>query len=190
MPVTVIASPIEALPAAEPFDAVVCALVLCSVGDLDGVLRQIRSVLKQGHTALLRTHREFRVGADGCSNWPMPRFGRGCRAIVTLIATPTRDRPGRFHRRLGTTRDGPDTDAAAGMGARTVVRVRPSAEPREPVSHSTRNRAALGWWARLRRTAIRLDANVRPCPIRRPVWARPLSAAVVLARHRTSSGRR
>lgn len=50
VPVTVIASPIETLPAAEPFDAVVCALVLCSVTDLDGVLQQIRSVLKPGGT--------------------------------------------------------------------------------------------------------------------------------------------
>lgn len=50
MPVTVLPSPIEALSAAEPFDAVVCALVLCSVDDMDGVLRQISSVLKPGGT--------------------------------------------------------------------------------------------------------------------------------------------
>lgn len=48
VPVTVIPSAIEALSAAEPFDAVVCALVLCSVADLGQALSQIRSVLKQG----------------------------------------------------------------------------------------------------------------------------------------------
>ena len=48
--VTVLPSPIEALSAADPFDAVVCALVLCSVEDMDGVLRQISSVLKPGGT--------------------------------------------------------------------------------------------------------------------------------------------
>ena len=48
VPVTVIESTIEALPDGEPFDAVVCSLVLCSVGDPDVVLRQLNSVLKPG----------------------------------------------------------------------------------------------------------------------------------------------
>ncbi len=48
VPVTVVPSSIETLPAAEPFDAVVCALVLCSVADLGHALSQIRSVLKDG----------------------------------------------------------------------------------------------------------------------------------------------
>jgi SAM-dependent methyltransferase len=48
VPVTVIESTIEALPAGEPFDAVVCSLVLCSVGSPDMVLRQLNSVLKSG----------------------------------------------------------------------------------------------------------------------------------------------
>lgn len=46
VPVTVVPSSIESVPAAEPFDAVVCALVLCSVADLGHALSQIRSVLK------------------------------------------------------------------------------------------------------------------------------------------------
>ncbi|MGY4711175.1 class I SAM-dependent methyltransferase [Mycolicibacterium sp. CBM1] len=48
VPVTVIESTIEAMPAGEPFDAVVCSLVLCSVEDPEHVLRQLSSVLKPG----------------------------------------------------------------------------------------------------------------------------------------------
>ena len=46
VPVTVVESTIESMPATEPFDAVVCSLVLCSVDDPDSVLRQLNSVLK------------------------------------------------------------------------------------------------------------------------------------------------
>lgn len=48
VPVTVVPSAIEDLSAAEPFDAVVCALVLCSVAEVGQALSQIRSVLKPG----------------------------------------------------------------------------------------------------------------------------------------------
>jgi SAM-dependent methyltransferase len=48
VPVTVIESTIETMPATEPFDSVVCSLVLCSVADPDGVLRQLNAVLKPG----------------------------------------------------------------------------------------------------------------------------------------------
>lgn len=49
IPVTVIESTIETMPpATEPFDAVVCSLVLCSVDDPDSVLRQLNSVLRPG----------------------------------------------------------------------------------------------------------------------------------------------
>lgn len=48
VPVTVIASTIERMPAAEPFDAVVCSLVLCSVENPEAVLQQLNSVLKPG----------------------------------------------------------------------------------------------------------------------------------------------
>jgi len=44
----VVTSTIEAMPAAEPFDAVVCSLVLCSVDDPGGVLRHLNSILKPG----------------------------------------------------------------------------------------------------------------------------------------------
>lgn len=48
VPVSVVASTIEALGDVEPFDAVVCSLVLCSVTSPEDVLRQLNSVLKPG----------------------------------------------------------------------------------------------------------------------------------------------
>lgn len=48
VPVTVIASTIESLGPVEPFDAVVCSLVLCSVKNPGAVLRQLNSVLRPG----------------------------------------------------------------------------------------------------------------------------------------------
>ena len=48
VPVSVIESTIEAMPTSEPFDAVVCSLVLCSVEHPDSVLWQLNSVLKPG----------------------------------------------------------------------------------------------------------------------------------------------
>lgn len=48
VPVTVIESTIENVPDGAPFDAVVCSLVLCSVADPDGVLRELNSLLKPG----------------------------------------------------------------------------------------------------------------------------------------------
>lgn len=49
VPVTVIESTIEALPPdIEPFDAVVCSLVLCSVDDPDAVLQQLNSIMRPG----------------------------------------------------------------------------------------------------------------------------------------------
>lgn len=48
VPVTVTASTIESLDASEPFDAVVCSLVLCSVDNPDDVLQQLLSLLRPG----------------------------------------------------------------------------------------------------------------------------------------------
>jgi SAM-dependent methyltransferase len=47
-PVTVSTGTVEKFSASEPFDAVVCSLVLCSVNDPDGVLRQLYSYLRPG----------------------------------------------------------------------------------------------------------------------------------------------
>lgn len=48
IPVTVTDEAVENFSAAEPFDAVVCSLVLCSVSDPDSVLRQVLSWLRPG----------------------------------------------------------------------------------------------------------------------------------------------
>ncbi|BBZ22239.1 class I SAM-dependent methyltransferase [Mycolicibacter hiberniae] len=48
VPVTVLASTVEALGAGEPFDAIVCSLVLCSVDRPEDVLRQLFALLKPG----------------------------------------------------------------------------------------------------------------------------------------------
>jgi len=48
VPVTVTAGTIESLDASEPFDAVVCSLVLCSVDNPDDVLQQLLSLLRPG----------------------------------------------------------------------------------------------------------------------------------------------
>ncbi len=62
--VEVIGAPAQALPVAdESFDAVVCTLVLCSVGDVDAVLAEVRRVLKPGGRFLFIEH----VAAKGGS---------------------------------------------------------------------------------------------------------------------------
>ena len=48
VPVVVIASTVEAFSDGEPFDAVVCSLVLCSVRDAAGVLQRLYSLLRPG----------------------------------------------------------------------------------------------------------------------------------------------
>lgn len=48
VPVTVMDRAVEDLEPGAPFDAVVCSLVLCSVEDQEGVLRQLFSILRPG----------------------------------------------------------------------------------------------------------------------------------------------
>lgn len=48
VPVTVSTDPVEQYGADEPFDAIVCSLVLCSVEDPDSVVRQLFSMLRPG----------------------------------------------------------------------------------------------------------------------------------------------
>jgi protein-L-isoaspartate O-methyltransferase len=48
VPVTVTTDTVEQFASGEPFDAVVCSLVLCSVADPDAVLRQLFSMLRPG----------------------------------------------------------------------------------------------------------------------------------------------
>jgi SAM-dependent methyltransferase len=48
VPITVTPDTVEQYASGEPFDAVVCSLVLCSVADPDDVLRQLFSALRPG----------------------------------------------------------------------------------------------------------------------------------------------
>lgn len=48
VPVTVRSDAVEDFAAGEPFDAVVCSMVLCSVDDPDAVVRQLHSLLRPG----------------------------------------------------------------------------------------------------------------------------------------------
>jgi SAM-dependent methyltransferase len=48
VPISVLASTVEALDVGEPFDAAVCSLVLCSVDQPEEVLRQLYSLLRPG----------------------------------------------------------------------------------------------------------------------------------------------
>ena len=126
VPVTVLPSAIETLSAAQPFDAVVCALVLCSVADLGDALRQINSVITDGGELRYLEH----VASSG---WP-GRLQRLADATVWPLAVGqlphssrhrTCARRGRIHYLHCTPRAGADTDALAGVGARPVVGVRP-----------------------------------------------------------------
>jgi 2-polyprenyl-3-methyl-5-hydroxy-6-metoxy-1,4-benzoquinol methylase len=76
VPVTVTASTIESLDASEPFDAVVCSLVLCSVDNPDAVVRQLFSLLRPGgelryleHIASSGWHAQLQRLADA-TVWP------------------------------------------------------------------------------------------------------------------------
>lgn len=61
VPVTVLPSTVEVLTDIEPFDAVVCSLVLCSVEDPDVVLQQVHTLLKPGGELRFVEH----VAVDG-----------------------------------------------------------------------------------------------------------------------------
>jgi 2-polyprenyl-3-methyl-5-hydroxy-6-metoxy-1,4-benzoquinol methylase len=76
VPVTVTAGTIESLDASEPFDAVVCSLVLCSVDKPDDVVRQLFSLLRPGgelryleHIASNGWHAQLQRLADA-TVWP------------------------------------------------------------------------------------------------------------------------
>jgi SAM-dependent methyltransferase len=76
VPVTVTTDTIEHYAPGEQFDAVVCSLVLCSVGDPDDVLRQLFSRLRPGgelryleHIASAGARGQFQRVADA-TLWP------------------------------------------------------------------------------------------------------------------------
>ena len=69
VPVTVSAETVEAHRADEPFDAVVCSLVLCSIEDPESVLRQLFSTLRPGGELRYLEH----VASEGMRA-PIQRF--------------------------------------------------------------------------------------------------------------------
>jgi SAM-dependent methyltransferase len=76
VPVTVTHHAIEQLEASEPFDAVVCSLVLCSVDEPDQILQQLYSLLRPGgelryleHIASSGTRGQLQRLADA-TLWP------------------------------------------------------------------------------------------------------------------------
>src|ERR1700712_2426359 len=75
VPVTVSTDTVEKYQAGEPFDAVVCSLVLCSVDEPDDVLRQLFSMLRPGGELRYLEH-VARVGARG-----RPAAGRGAGGV-------------------------------------------------------------------------------------------------------------
>jgi SAM-dependent methyltransferase len=82
VPVVLSCQTVESFSSGEPFDAVVCSLVLCSVRDPDGVLQHVRSLLRPG--GQLR-YLEHVASAGGRGRWQRfldktvwPRFLGNC----------------------------------------------------------------------------------------------------------------
>ncbi len=105
----------------EPFDAVVCSLVLCSVDDPDSVLRQLFSSLRPGGELRYLEH----VASDGTSG-PVPAVRR-CTTIWPRLAGNCHTH--RAHREVDPRRGirgrrRPDRADVAGVGADAGVGVR------------------------------------------------------------------
>jgi SAM-dependent methyltransferase len=85
VPVEVTNRTVESFSADEPFDAVVCSLVLCSVAEPDSVLRQIFSLLRAGgelryleHVASKGLRGRLQQFVDVTTLWP--RLAGNCHA--------------------------------------------------------------------------------------------------------------
>ncbi|UMB70845.1 class I SAM-dependent methyltransferase [Mycobacterium paraterrae] len=92
VPVEVTNRTIESFSADQPFDAVVCSLVLCSVAEPDSVVRQVFSLLKPGGELRYLEHvasRGVRGGlqrfVDATTLWP--RLAGNCHAHRDTEAT-------------------------------------------------------------------------------------------------------
>lgn len=70
VPVTVSTDTVEQFADAQPFDAVVCSLVLCSVDNPEQVVSQLFSVLKPGGELRYLEH----VASDGAARGRLQRF--------------------------------------------------------------------------------------------------------------------
>lgn len=85
VPVEVTNRTVESFSADDPFDAVVCSLVLCSVADPDSVLRQVLSLLRPGgelryleHVASRGIRGRLQQFVDTTTLWP--RLAGNCHA--------------------------------------------------------------------------------------------------------------
>lgn len=90
----------------EPFDGVVCNMALMDVDDLDGALRTIWTVLREGgwfHLSLLHPcyPGERHADRDALSSWP-PAAGYGAEGWWTTGSTGVRGHVGAIHRKLST----------------------------------------------------------------------------------------
>ena len=85
VPIEVTNKTVETFSATEPFDAVVCSLVLCSVAEPDSVLRQLFSLLRPGgelryleHVATEGLRGRLQQFVDVTTLWP--RLAGNCHA--------------------------------------------------------------------------------------------------------------
>jgi SAM-dependent methyltransferase len=85
VPIEVTNRTVESFSDAEPFDAVVCSLVLCSVAEPDSVLRQVFSLLRPGgelryleHVASTGIRGRLQQFVDVTTLWP--RLAGNCHA--------------------------------------------------------------------------------------------------------------
>ncbi len=134
VPVVVTADTVENFSAAEPFDAVVCSLVLCSVDDPDSVLRQLHSRLRPGwRAALSGAHRQRRVAG------PAAAAGRrdGVAEAAGQLPHPPRHRALDQGRRIRGERRATGVDVAW-LGAAAGVGGRPGASPQTGLTLLTR----------------------------------------------------
>ncbi len=91
VPVRVTEQTVESLADAEPFDAVVCSLVLCTVDDAEYVVRQLFSVLKPGGELRYMEHvasAGWRGGVQAAADATLwPRLFGGCHTHRDTEAT-------------------------------------------------------------------------------------------------------
>jgi len=91
VPVRVTEQTVESLAEAEPFDAVVCSLVLCTVDDAEYVARQLFSVLKPGGELRYMEHvasAGWRGGVQAAADATVwPRLFGGCHTHRDTEAT-------------------------------------------------------------------------------------------------------
>ena len=109
------------LPPTEPFDAVVCSLVLCSVEDPGSVLSQLHSLSQAGWgTALLRARRQSGLAVQAAAVSRRHGVAAHCRQLSHPPADRAGDCRGGLH---GSSRPAPDDPSGLGADARCRGRI-------------------------------------------------------------------